>query len=158
MRIVLTRLTDARHALEVHRSDGSRERVELETRSCLIHDLTHFAVEEAARITEGFWGSLAAGRTFDDLMGRTGAGTMDDGGVMMAVERTVAVLQGGAKAREDPAAAHARIVAMLRIQDQSPAPWFTVEFVARVHERVRQLVGHWNATPFGSSMELIWRS
>jgi hypothetical protein len=157
VRILLTKLSDARHALEVHRADGSRERVELETRSTLLHDLTHFAVEEAAGITAGFWGSLAAGRTFDELSGKTGSGMMDDGGLMMEVERTVAVLQGGVKTRADPAAAYARIVAMLRIQDAEPPSWFTAELVARVHERMRQLLGQWKATPYGSSMELVWR-
>lgn len=156
MRIVLTKLSDARHALEIHRKDGSRERVELETRSCLLHDLTHFAVEESAGIQAGFWGSLAAGVTFDELSGGSGGGMMDGGRLMMEVERAVAVLQGGVKAKEDPGAAHARIVALLRVQDAEPPPWFTLACVTRVHERMRALLGHWNATPFGSSMELTW--
>jgi hypothetical protein len=156
MRIVLTKLTDARHALEVIRDGGDRERVELETRSCLLHDLTHFAVERAAGITKGFWGSLAAGKTLDDLMGRTGQAPMDSDGLMMQVERAVAVLQGGIKAKEDPAAEWERIVAMSRIQGAEPASWFTRELVGRVHEHMRQLLGRWNATPFGASMELTW--
>jgi hypothetical protein len=155
MRIVLTKLTDARHRLEVHRKGGASEQVELETRSCLLHDLTHFAVEEAAGISGGFYGSLAAGRTFDDLMGRTGQ-AMADSDLMMEVERAVAVLQGGVKTKEDPAAAYERIVAMLRIQDAKPPSWFTRGLVVEVHERMRQLLGRWNATPNGSSMELSW--
>ena len=83
---------------------------------------------------------------------------MDGGGLMMDVERTVAVLQGGAKTQEDPAAAYARIVAMQRIQDAQPPSWFTAQLVARVHERMRQLLGRWKATPYGTSMELVWRS
>jgi hypothetical protein len=130
--------------------------VELETRSCLLHDLTHFAVEEAAGITRGFWGSLAAGVGFDDLAGRTGPGMIGSDGVMMQVERVAAVLQGGVKVKEDPAAVHGRIVGMLRIQDAEPPPWFTRHFVVRVHERMRQLLGRWNATPSGGSMELTW--
>jgi hypothetical protein len=156
MRIVFTRLSEARHSLEIRRADGRRERVELETRSCLLHDLVHFAVEEAASITSGFWGSLAAGMSFDELSG-TGTGMADGGRLMMEVERAVAVLQGGVKTKADPAEAHARIVAMLRIQDAEPPPWFTAVLVARVHERMRGLLGHWNATPYGSSMELDWR-
>src|SRR5262245_41748766 len=137
MRIVLTRLSDTRHALEVERSGGGRERVELETRSCLLHDLTHFAVEGAAGITRGFWGSLASGKTFEGLKGGPGMAGADD--AMMEVERTVAVLQGAVKAREDPDATYDRIASMLRVQDAEPPPWFTRPFVASVHARMREL-------------------
>ena len=41
MRIRLTKLSDHRHTLEIER-DGRRERVELETRSTLHHDLTNY--------------------------------------------------------------------------------------------------------------------
>jgi hypothetical protein len=34
--------------------------------------------------------------------------------------------------------------------------WLTEDFVVRVQERVRGLVGHWNATPYGGAMELEW--
>jgi hypothetical protein len=156
MRIVLTRLSDTRHALEVGRPGGGRERVELETRSCLLHDLTHFAVEAEAGITRGFWGSLASGKTFEDLMGRGGPGMAGADDVMMEVERTVAVLQGAVKAREDPTAIYDRIVSMLRVQDAEPPPWFTRPFVASVHARMRELLGRWNATRFGGAMELTW--
>jgi hypothetical protein len=36
------------------------------------------------------------------------------------------------------------------------ADWLTEEFVTRVKERLRRLVGHWNATPYGGSMDLEW--
>ena len=32
--------------------------------------------------------------------------------------------------------------------------WFTEEFVERIKERMRKLVGQWNGTPFGSEMTL----
>jgi hypothetical protein len=151
MRILLAKLTSDWHALEIERAGGQRERVELETRSCLLHDLTHLAVEEAAGIEGGFWGSLAAGRTIAE-MSQGAAYT----GTLLQVERTVAVLQGPAAAQEDPAIVHARILDLLAVQGASPPSWFTVPFVARVNERVRRLQGHWKATPFGGSMELTW--
>lgn len=156
MRIVLTKLTDERHALEIVRDDRRRERVELETRSCLFHDLTHFAVEEAAALDEGFFGSLAAGKTLAELGGRTEEGAQQYSGLLLQIERTVAVLQGMTRNSEDPAAVHERITAMLAIQDATPAPWFTVDFVRNVQERMRRLVGQWKATPYGASMELVW--
>jgi len=156
MQIVLTKLTDERHALEVLRADGSRERVELETRSVLFHDFTHFALEQAARIERGFFGALAAGATLRQLSGRAGESAPDYDGERLQIERAVAVLQGLAKAPQDPAALHARIVQMLAIQEETPPAWFTVELVQQVAERLRQLVGEWKATRHGSSLELFW--
>ena len=39
----------------------------------------------------------------------------------------------------------------------TPLPaWVTEELVDAVQERMRRLVGHWKATPYGGSMELPW--
>ena len=156
MRIRLTKLSDERHALEIERDDRRRERVELETRSTLLHDLTHFAVEEAAAIDQGFFGSLAAGKTLAELSGRSGEAPPPYTGVLLEVERTVAVLQHLTRTGETPAAAHERITAMLAVQGGQPPAWFTLELVGRVQERMRRLVGQWKATPYGSAMELDW--
>ncbi len=153
MRILLTKLNDERHALEIERGDGRRERVELETRSTLLHDLTHFAVEQAAGIDHGFFGALASGSTLAELGGRTGK---DYGAVMLEVERTVAVLQKMVRSDEPPAAVHARIVDLLRVQGETPPPWFTLALVTDVRERMRRLFGRWKATPYGTALELIW--
>lgn len=51
MRIAFTKLTQDRHRLEIRREDGSTESVELETRSYLLHDLGHYAVEAEAGST-----------------------------------------------------------------------------------------------------------
>lgn len=155
MRIRLTRQNDQRHELAVER-DGRWESVELETRSTLVHDLTHLAVEQAAGIEHGFFGSLAAGQSFAELAGDRSDGRPRYPGAKMEVERAVAVLQHLAKVDEEPAALHARVVASLAVQDAVPPPWFTVELVADVRERLRRLLGHWRATPFGGVMELEW--
>ena len=58
MRILLHKISDDRHTLEIVRADGRRERVDCETRSYLQHDLLHYAVETEASLAAGFWGSL----------------------------------------------------------------------------------------------------
>ena len=67
MRIVWTKLTGERHAFEVIRDDGSRDRAELETRSLLLHDLVHYAVEAEAGLQHAFYGKLAAGTELAEL-------------------------------------------------------------------------------------------
>jgi hypothetical protein len=32
----------------------------------------------------------------------------------------------------------------------------TTDLAERIHERVRQLRGHWRATPYGLEMKLVW--
>ena len=68
MLIHLTRLTNERHRLEFVRDDGTRETHELETRSSLLHDLVHYAVETEAGLNASFYGRLASGKTYESLM------------------------------------------------------------------------------------------
>lgn len=154
MLLRFTKLDDRRHVLAVEVA-GRAERVELETRSTLHHDLTHLAVEELAPVTGGFFVALAAGTALDDVARQAQEGWLA-GTDAMRVERAVAVLQRLAKVDEDPAALHARIVASLAVQDEAPPDWFTPALVAGVRERLRALVGRWRATPYGGTMEVAW--
>jgi len=36
--------------------------------------------------------------------------------------------------------------------------WLTRALVIKAHERLRALVGQWNATPYGRTLELTWPS
>jgi hypothetical protein len=147
MRIAFTRLTEQRHRLEICRADGSAEAVELETRSVLLHDLVHYAVEVEAGIEDGFWGLLAHGTT----MAALSEGTMSappSAGIALA-ERLVGPMQSVWQGRFDPA---------LYVERFRPVAPGIVDagFVDRVRDRLRALWGHWRATPFRSVMELTW--
>ena len=150
------KLTDERHALEIVRDGGLRERVECETRSYLMHDLLHFAVESEAGLQGGFWGRLAAGTTLAELNDRTKPMGPPETDEMAAIEQLVGALHGATKGRpaEELVAGMRRFAEAL---DASIPDWLTEEFVTRVKERLRRLVGHWNATPYGGSMDLDWR-
>ncbi|QDU68048.1 hypothetical protein [Engelhardtia mirabilis] len=143
MRIVFTKLTDQRHRLELRREGYPCEAVELETRSLLLHDLTHFAVEARAEITEGVYGRLAAGSSLAEL-----AQAVEAPGLAMA-EDLVGPMQSlfnGRGSRE-------RYLELGRAR----YPQVVDEaFVDDVLESLRRLVGRWRATPFGGSMELTW--
>jgi hypothetical protein len=155
MRILLHKLTDERHALSIVRDSGATERVECETRSYLMHDLLHHAVEAEASLQGGFWGSLAAGKTLAALNDRSGPPMAAGGPELAAIEQVVGALSGTTKGRSS-----AELVAGMRRFAESLGstmpPWLTEPFVDAVHERMRHLVGHWRATPFGGTMELDW--
>jgi hypothetical protein len=157
MRILFHKLTDQRHALEIVRDDGQHDRVELETRSCLVHDFLHYAVESRAGLRGGFWGRLAAGRSLAEMNDRTayaGApGGMDP--EMAVIERVVGAMSGIAKGRTA-----ADLIAGFRQSAASagtPAPpWLTGPVIEDAAERLRRLTGQWRATPHGQAMAIDW--
>jgi hypothetical protein len=155
VRVLFRKLSDDRHVLEIVRDDGRREHVECETRSYLVHDLLHYAVESEAGVKTGFWGNLAAGKTLADMNDRSGGAMQDRAPEMAIIERLVGSLTAAVKGRSA-----AEMVAAL---DQYAAAlgstnpdWLTEPFVLAVQERMRQLLGHWRATPYGGTMELHW--
>lgn len=157
MRIRFTRLTNERHALEIVRKDGSSERVELETKSLWLHDLTHFAVESEAGIRDGFWGLLASGKTLSEMNDRTGKGIEGYAGRMATVEMLVGAISGALSGVPLESVAGNIKGYFESVGSAGSVPgWLTSEYVGRVHGRMRELVGHWNGTPFGSTMELEW--
>ena len=155
MRILFEKLSDERHRLVIERVPGTREQVECETRSYLVHDLLHYAVESEARLITGLWGNLAAGKTLADMNDRTGASMKDAAPDMGAIEQIVGALHGSTKG-----VAAGELVADLRhfaaSMGATMPDWLTEPFVVAVQERMRRLQGHWRATPFGGVMELPW--
>jgi hypothetical protein len=155
MRILVEKLNDARHRLVIERAPGAREAMDCETRSYLLHDFLHYAVESEARLATGLWGNLAAGKTLADMNDRTGASMKDAAPDMGAIEQVVGALHGSTKGI--PAAALVagirRFAASLGV---SMPDWLTEPFVVAVQERMRRLQGQWRATPFGGAMELPW--
>jgi hypothetical protein len=157
VRVLFHKITDERHGLEIVRDDGRRERVECETRSCLLHDFLHYAVEAEAGLDEGFWGRLAAGKTLADMNDRTGVALGTDAPALGAVEQIVGALSGVTKGRS----AGELIAGMRRYADARGAAtpgWLTEPLLEAVQERMRRLTGHWRATPYGQTMQLDWPS
>ncbi|MCA8944031.1 MAG: hypothetical protein KDB80_15815 [Planctomycetes bacterium] len=145
MKIRLTRIDNDTHRLEIERADGSRLATNLETRSVLLHDLVHFAVETEAGIPDGVWGSLADGLDFEALRTEVEAPTRP--GIALA-ETLVGPMQSVFRHGHDAD----RYVERMK----DVAPFVDRAFVERVLERIRRLWGHWQGTPFRRAMELDW--
>jgi hypothetical protein len=141
VRIVFTKISDDRHAVTVTRADGTTDRVEVESRSFLRHDLAHFAIELELPIRKGFWGCVSSGAslTGEGVAGREAQLAETLAGPIQTLMRIDAGL-----------AAYRELLSKV-----SP-PGADHDLAARVHERVRQLRGHWKATPYGGEMELEW--
>ena len=141
MDIVFTKLSDEQHSVQVRRVDNSIERTVLNSRSFLRHDLAHLAVEIEVPLRSGYWGSVAAGASL--------AGMEIDGSEIWIAEslsgpvQTLMRIEGSIDEYE---------TMLNRIQPRS----VSANLAARLHERVRQLRGHWKATPYGSEMLIEW--
>lgn len=151
LRIVLQKISDERHALELRREGGARERVVCETRSYLSHDLLHYALEGEAGLDSGFWGNLAQGRSLAEMNDRQRPMTPE----MAPIERVVGMLSG--LTRGMPPDELLSTIRSSSASSGSPLPsWLGPELVAAVAERLRRLQGQWRATPYGGSLELEW--
>ncbi len=133
LRIRFVKLDDERHRLELLRPDGSREAKELETRSFLLHDLTHYAVEAEVPIPDGVWGSLAAGVPLERLDPKMGPAP---GAGIDAAESIVGPMSSIFRGRPN---------------DRVPNA-----LARRVSARLRRLFGAWRAVPVGGALELAW--
>jgi hypothetical protein len=145
----LTRVSPTHHRFAFVCDDGSGESRELETKSCLFHDLLHFAVETEARLAHSFYGLLAAGARNEDLtMGSVAHAEI------AVTECVVGPLTGLLKHDEPVEPFLAMLAGAFAALGVRLPQWLTAGFVARVRERMRRLEGHWRGTPFGKTMGL----
>ena len=153
MQIRLTRLTNERHRLELVRDDGTREAHELETRSALLHDLVHYAVETEAGLTASFYGLLASGKTYEALTAEPSSDPET-----MQTEAVVGRLQGIAKSDRwadiDPEAFAQSLIGGMRSLGYEPPAWLSGDLLVRVRESLRRVQGRWRATSFHQTLVL----
>jgi len=158
MLIRLTKISDLKHRMTGIRADGSRETVELVSRSFLLHDFIHYAVETTARLTGGFWGLLASGKGMGELaLAMRPAEGIDMrllAGEAATVEAVVGCFTGLGQDRATPEESIDAVRRILEPQGRQPPPWVTLEFAVAVQEKLRRLKGEWKALPYGGTMEL----
>lgn len=105
MKILLTKLSDIKRHFTCTRVDSGSESLELEARSFLIHDLTHFALESTAKLSR-FYSTLAAATPYGALAGETAQPVT---GEARATETVVGPLSGALRGDIDAPAFTARL-------------------------------------------------
>lgn len=140
MDIVFTKISDDRHAVTITRTDGTSASVEVETREFLRHDLAHLAIELELPIRKGYWGCVASGASL--------AGEGVAGSDARLAESLAGPIQTLFRTEAGPGA-YLDLFERFSLTDSE-------DLAARVHERVRQLRGHWQATSCGGQMKLVW--
>jgi len=152
--IRFTRTSPTRHRVEFLRADGTREEADLETRSLLLHDFVHFAIETEGRIRDGFYGRIARGIRAADLAHPQQIPGRDD--ELMATERVVGPLQTAWRRGANPDAFVAKVRDHLESVGAAVPTWLEADLVRRAMATITRLDGQWRATPFGAAMELAF--
>jgi hypothetical protein len=153
----LTKLSNTHHRFAYARGDGTGQRLELDTRNFLLHDLIHFAVESEGRFENSFYGLLARGETYESLGDADITSDSHPGGTeILMTERIVGAFTALAKGTATPAQVIAGCKNLLDAYEEPMPPWLTLEFAEHVAERLRRLQGEWKATPFGETMALTF--
>lgn len=103
--------------------------------------MAHLALELEVGLTAGVWGSVAQG-------GHLG-GEGIDGADVAEAELAAGRLQTLMRTEADVSAIEEMLMATM--PDRASR-----DLARRLRERVRQLTGHWKATPFGETMTVQW--
>ncbi|HEY6256644.1 MAG TPA: hypothetical protein VIY51_12705 [Xanthobacteraceae bacterium] len=159
MRILLQKISDTTHRLRLVRDDGDSESIELVSRSFLLHDLLHYAVETNAKLDQSFWGRLAGGMTLAQLheaSRKRGCGGAPMPAEAAITEAIVGVLTNVVAERATARAAIEGLARLFEVQERQVPTWFTADFVQRVEQHMKKLRGEWRALPYGGEMQLIF--
>ncbi len=142
MKIRFIKHSDEEHSVQIVRHDGSKDEVRLNSRSFLRHDLAHLAAEQCVGLDDGFWGQVAKGAPLN--------GEGMGGATIQLAETLAGPVQTLMRIDAPPARYIATLSHLLPDRDCG-------DLGIAVHEKARQLQGHWRATHYGESMEIEWQ-
>lgn len=150
----IKRISPTHHTLEYKREDGTGEKKEFESKSVLIHDFIHYALESEAQLTTGFFGLLTQGYSFEELASKTPSDFPKEEG--MEIEMIVGPLTSVVKGDATPAQLIESLDTIFASYGKSRPVWVTEELINRARERYKKILGAWNSLKFGETFELTW--
>ncbi|MFN3201261.1 MAG: hypothetical protein ACE366_22865 [Bradymonadia bacterium] len=146
MRIAWMKISDARHQLSLSRPDGTTDVIELESRSLLLHDFVHFALESELDTDHGVFGRLSRGL---DLKALSDPSLTPLEGELLVIEQLVGPLQAVFQGKLDARS-------YLDIAEGQHPGVMDAEKLERILSHVRALWGAWRKTPYRQSMTRDW--
>jgi SAM-dependent methyltransferase len=155
MEISLERLSPEEHRLALRRASGPEERVTLNTRSFLLHDLVHYSVEAEADLREAFWGSLAAGRSLEEL-GVQARQAWPEGSELAWAEGVVGPLQGALRRGQPAEELYRELERRAEDAGEVLPPFLDRPMLERAAQRCQQLLDRWSRLGIGGFIRLPW--
>jgi hypothetical protein len=155
----ITKRTDGGSVLRCERADGSvtwQRQEGRQARFFPLHDLTHLAIESTLGYRRGFYGLIAEGWDIAETDGRGARGPLPSEAI--EVEHLVGAFDleraGAADWTADALGAQA---AEFAASGGRPAPrTLGDDDLARVRERLRELLGRWASLAPGETMEVAF--
>ena len=153
--VTLTAISPSTHRVAFLRADGPCDQAVLDTRSFLVHDLLHFAIESEAGFSRAFYGRFAGGACYRALAVMTAAdfSPAADNEAWLA-QMLVGPLTPIARGQPLPPGFVASLSEMMAAHGVTRPAWLDDDFLTRALGRFRRLSGHWKAAPFGQPMRL----
>lgn len=157
MKITFQKISNDQHRLTIERADGSSETSVLETKSLLLHDFIHLAIELEAGLKESFWGLVAAGHSFLALAGKDEMQGEEIDRSEVAITEIVVGAFTGMLQRSVPAEFVIDGIRNVCEATNRPYPsYLSNGFIDAAFERLRHIRGAWNATAFGNVYTVEW--
>lgn len=155
MQIRFTKKPAPPHVLTCVRHDGSVTRAAVEP-AFIVHDLTHYAVETTLALRNSFYALLARGwdiQTFD-VPGATKR--LDIPVEAQTTEFLVGLLQTEQLTGEPWDDCNAQVRAGVERAGLPAPPEVSDAALARIRERIAELLHQWRSLPVGETLELAW--
>jgi hypothetical protein len=144
MRIQIKKLNKIESEYTITRNDNSVEKIVLDTKTYFIHDICHFVVEKNLGYTKGFWGMLAQGYSFKELLGKENALTEE----LRFIEKIVGPIQAVYSGYYPKENLNIHI-AHLNFEVSSTVLENSLKDIKTISEKWEKLI-------FGESLELQW--
>lgn len=145
MKIEIKKTTNYQCEYTILRDNDCVEIVALETKTYLVHDICHYAVEKNLQYSKGFWGLLSSGHSFNELFGKENPLTRE----LRFIEQIVGPVQSiyyGHMRKED----FEQFVKHLNFK----VPKTVLQ--ASLNE-VRIIMNNWEKLSWGETMRLEWK-
>jgi hypothetical protein len=143
MKVILKKINNGQHSLNITRSDLTGDLTLPNTETYLLHDICHFFVESQLELKNGFWGMLAQGYDIEQLSGKTNELTEE--------LRRIECMVGGVQSIYSNHMSPEQYWNYLKHQEISIAD---KEFIHEAIPKIRSFMHSWKYLPVGESIEL----
>jgi hypothetical protein len=153
MHIRLKKGRDGPDSLACVREDGTSTWRRIQ-RGLAFHDLAHFAVETELAIGDGFYGLVASGWSFEDLMSAEERANIPSGAMWVELLVNAFLTEAMSGAMQEAGVFHDG-VAQGAAKLGHPVPRrLSDEEIARIRGTIARLAGKWRALALGDTLEL----
>ena len=157
MQIRLKKGRDGPDSLACVREDGTSTWKRLQ-RGLAFHDLAHFAVESELAITDGFFGLVESGWTFDELVAAEERKRIPANAIWVEFAVNAFLTEAMSGEVHDEDAFHGNLAQSAAKSGFALPRRLSAEEIAKIRGRIVSLVSRWRALPLGETLVLEFRA